>query len=247
MRRTILNSLSTPDKTGTGSEHVQQGRGRMKVREVSVPVLSATLILLMLATTNALGQQVPTDPASTHIFPAGGQRGTTVPVRVGGECISPYTRFILLGSGVAAEPELIEKVQGRYEPSPRRKPNETPIYYPREWKSSIAIAQDAPLGQTLWRTSSARGGTGARPFLVGDLPEFIETESNSTPEAAEAIKLPVTVNGQIAGERDLDYFSFKAQEGDVVTADVAVARLGSTLEPVVEFYDSRGQRLVAEE
>lgn len=205
------------------------------------------IFVIVALTAPVMAQQVPTDPASTHVFPAGGRRGTTVAVRVGGECLSPYTRFTVLGRGVSAEPELVERATARYEPSPRRKPGETPIYYPREWKSTITVAADAPVGQALWRVSSARGGTQARPFLIGDLPEFIETESNSTPATAEPITLPVTVNGQIAGERDVDYYRFAAQEHDVVTVDVAVARLGSTLEPVVELYDAQGRRLPVEE
>lgn len=192
-------------------------------------------------------QQVPTEPASTHIFPAGGRRGTVVPVRVGGEFLPPYTRFRLFGDGVGAPPELVEKVEGKYEPSPRRKPGGSPINYPREWKSEITISADAPPGQVLWRVSSARGGTGGRPFLVGDLPEFIESESNSTPERAESVVLPVTINGQIAGERDLDYFRFDATAGDVVTVDVAAARLGSPLDPVIEILDARGRRQAGEE
>ena len=192
-------------------------------------------------------QQVPTEPASTHIFPAGGRRGTVVPVRVGGEFLPPYTRFRLVGDKVTAPPELVEKVTGNYEPSPRRKPGNSPITYPREWKSEIAIAADAPLGQTLWRVSSASGGTGGRPFIVGDLPEFIESESNSLPDRAEHIDLPVTINGQIAGERDLDYFRFEAAAGEVVSLDIAAARLGSPLDPVVEIHDMHGRNQAVEE
>ena len=59
----------------------------------------------------------------------------------------------------------------------------------------------------LWWLACARGGTGGRPFLVGELPELIESESNSTPDKAEQLSLPVTLNGQIEGERDMDYFS----------------------------------------
>ncbi len=119
--------------------------------------------------------------------------------------------------------------------------------YPREWASTVDIAADAPLGTHLWRLSSARGGMGGRHFVVGDLPEFIETESNSLPDRAERITLPVTLNGQIEGERDLDYFVFTAAAGDVVTAEVTAARLGSPIETLVEFYDLTGQRLPTEE
>ncbi|MFN0053227.1 MAG: hypothetical protein ACKV0T_13675 [Planctomycetales bacterium] len=209
------------------------------------PILA--LLGLTVTVAPAFGQQVPTEPTSTHLFPAGGKRGTVVPVRVGGEFLPPYTRFRLMGDGVTAPSELIERAQPRYEPSPRRKPGGTPITYPREWKSEISIASDAPLGQKLWRVSSARGGAGGRPFIVGDLPEFIETESNSTPDQAERVTLPVTLNGQIAGERDLDYFTFQARLGEVVTVDVAAARLGSPLDPVVEVQDAAGRPLAPQE
>lgn len=215
-------------------------------RECKLPAL---LVLLLLAglTAPCRAQQVPTEPTSTHIFPAGGRRGTVVPVRVGGEFLPPYTRFRLVGEGVAAAPELVERTTAVYEPSLRRKPGGSQITYPREWKSEITLASDAPLGQKLWRVSSARGAAGGRPFIVGDLPEFIETESNSVPDRAERIVLPVTINGQIAGERDLDYFRFEATLGEVVSVDVAAARLGSPLDPVVEIQDSQGRRQAVQE
>lgn len=205
------------------------------------------MLIVVLSESQLAAQQVPTDPTSTHIFPAGGRRGTVVAVRVGGECLPPYTRFRVFGTGVTADTELVEPATGKYEPSPRRKPGESPMQYPREWNSSITIGPDAPLGQTLWRVSSARGGTSARPFIVGDLPEYIETESNSSPDRAEEVTLPVTLNGQIAGERDLDYFRFTASENEVVTVDVAAARLGSQLDPVIELQDAQGRRLPVEE
>ena len=41
-------------------------------------------------------------PVASYVFPAGGQRGTTVKVRVGGECLPPGMAFKLTGSGVTA-------------------------------------------------------------------------------------------------------------------------------------------------
>lgn len=212
--------------------------------------LAAVAIALAFAgicSTPAWSQQVPTDPTSSHIFPAGGRRGTKVAVRVGGECLPPYTRFRLFGPSVTAAAELGPKVPTRGDPSPRRRPGESHIFYPKEWLHSIDISDDAPLGMKLWRVSCARGGTGGRPFIVGDLAEFIETESNSTFDKAEPIALPITVNGQIDGERDLDYYRFSAQEGEVVAVDVLSCRLGSPLEPAVEFFDEAGQRVAAQE
>lgn len=205
------------------------------------------LLTSVLVPVVACAQQVPTDPSSTHIFPAGGQRGTVVDVRVGGECLPPSTRFRIWGEGLAAPPELGDRVMGNYAPSPRRKPSEQPVTHPTEWKSSISIAADAPVGAGLWRLSCARGGTGGRPFVVGELPEFIENEPNSVPEAAETVEIPVTINGQIAGEGDLDYYRFQASAGDVVKVETVAARLGSALDPVVEIFDPAGHRIAAQE
>lgn len=224
-----------------------QQRKSLLSRTICAGLRSLIGLSLAVSVFPCLAQQVPTEPTSSHIFPAGGRRGTAVSVRVGGEFLPPYSRFRLLGDGVSAPPVLVERTTVQYEPSPRRKPGGSQITYPREWRSEIAIASDAPLGQTLWRVSSARGGSGGRPFLVGDAPEFIETESNSLPERAERVTLPVTINGQIAGERDFDYYRFEAAAGSVVAVDVAAARLGSPLDAVVEIQDLRGRRLPAQE
>ncbi len=211
--------------------------------------LRAIAILLMSVAEGSIvsAQQVPTDPSSTHIFPAGGRRGTEVHVRVGGECLPPSTRFRIWGDGVTAPPVLGNRVTGKYAPSPRRKPSERPVTHPTEWQSSIVIAHDAPRGPALWRLSCARGGTGGRPFVIGDLPEFIESEPNSSMEQAEQVKMPVTINGQIAGESDLDFFHVTAKPGEVVTVDVAAARLGSSLDPVVRIMDPQGRRVATHE
>lgn len=204
-------------------------------------------LLAALVPPRILGQQVTTDPASTHIFPAGGRRGTAVEVRIGGECLPPQTRLRFLGDGISASDVLGPRAAPREEPSPRRNPGEQHINYPKEWTARLEIEEGAPLGPRFWWLACARGGTAARAFLVGDLPEFIESESNSLPQRAESVQLPVTINGQIAGERDRDYFRFSAQAGEVVVADVAAARLGSPLEAVVEFWDAAGKRLEAHE
>lgn len=188
------------------------------------------------------------EPTSTHIFPAGGRRGTVVPVRVGAECLPPGARFILRGDGVQGPDVLGRRAMTSHEPSPRRLPLDANfINYPKEWESEIRIGAHAPLGPCWWRVATAWGGTQMRPFLVGDLPEHIEKEPNSTPSLAERIELPVVVNGQIAGERDIDYFIFAAKAGETVVCDVMAARIGSPLDPLLELQDTRGHRLQPDE
>lgn len=212
------------------------------------PVLVSLVLLSHCIIQNSCwAQQVPSDPTSSHIFPAGGQRGTKVAVRVGGECLPPLTRFRIFGDGLSSPELLGSKLVSKGDASPRRRPGEVHIYYPKEWEHSIDIASDAAIGMHLWRLSCARGGTGGRPFIVGDLPEYIERESNSVLERAEEVALPITLNGQIDGERDLDYFQFELAKDAVVSIDVVSRRLGSPLEPVIEIYDEAGHRLSVHE
>lgn len=187
------------------------------------------------------------EPTSTHIFPAGGRRGSTVQVLVGTECAPPGTEFLLDGNGAVAPGRLEEEVFATGEPSLPRRPTEIPITYPRQWTSKITIAADAELGPVFWRLSCAQGGTASRPFLIGDLPEWIETESNSRPEDAETVSLPVTLNGQIHGERDVDFFRFTANKGETICCEVLARRLGSPLDPLVSLVDESGRPMPVQE
>lgn len=205
--------------------------------------------LSLLAMTSVTAQPVPTKlPDSVHLFPAGARRGTSVNVRIGVEQTPPHASFFIRGDGVTGDSELSEEVFDIGQPSPRRAPQEVPMHYPRQWAGTVAVAGDAPLGAAYWDTSCASGGsTGCLPFLIGDLPEFVESESNSSPERAEKISLPVTVNGQIHGERDLDYFRFELQAGEVVYCEVLARRLGSRLEPAVAILDESGRAVAWQE
>jgi hypothetical protein len=210
-------------------------------------VVGLAVAFSLLSGGNVFAQPKPGySPSSSHIFPAGAQRGTTVKIRVGAECIPPGTDFVVTGDGVSKGGKLNDQVFANSEPSPKREPTITPITYPREWASELTIDADAQLGPAYWRVNCAQGGTASRPFLIGDLPEFIEAESNSTFEDAEQIKLPVTVNGQIYGERDVDCFRFTAEAGQVISCEVIAGRLGSRLDPIVELLDARGRKVNAE-
>lgn len=182
-------------------------------------------------------------PTSTHIFPAGAQRGTTVPVRVGTECAPPRTEFQIRGVGVTGNSLLETELADSGEHSAHRKPTIIPITYPREWASEIRIADDAKFGVVYWRLHSAQGGTASRPFIVGDLPEFIEAESNSTFDLAERVEFPVTLNGQISGERDADHYRLSLKARQIVSFEVIAGRIGSPLDPVVDLLDIDGRPL----
>src|SRR5437660_7582622 len=99
---------------------------------------SVISLAAILATGPAWGQAVPSrEPSSTHIFPAGGKRGSVVKVRVGGECFPPGMNFTLLGAGITASSVLGPEVRPHYAPSVRRTPRDADgigasMSYPRE-------------------------------------------------------------------------------------------------------------------
>ncbi|MDR2643413.1 MAG: PPC domain-containing protein [Planctomycetaceae bacterium] len=78
-------------------------------------------------------------------------------------------------------------------------------------------------------------------YVVDDLPELVELESNDRMESAQKIKLPVVVNGRIDSRRDVDYFSFAGKSGETVMLDVMALSLGSPLDLSLEVLDSAGK------
>lgn len=75
---------------------------------------------------------------------------------------------------------------------------------------------------------------------VDNDPQIYDKEPNNTPAEAQAITLPVTIDGDIRSAPDGDYFRFTAKKGEHLTIEVAAARLGSPLDSVVEVLDSQG-------
>lgn len=86
-------------------------------------------------------------------------------------------------------------------------------------------------------------------LAVGNEPEILEEEPNSTVAQAQAVSVPVTINGHIdgggkaGGIADEDYFRFHASRGEQLSIDVAAARLGSTLDSVIEVLDAKGNAI----
>ncbi len=84
---------------------------------------------------------------------------------------------------------------------------------------------------------------------VGNDPEILEQEPNNSVAQAQAVTLPVTINGHIAGgaknggTADEDYFRFHATKDEKISIDVAAARLGSPLDSIIEVLDAQGNSI----
>ena len=185
------------------------------------------------------------EPAALYIFPAGGQRGTTVLARIGGMHLHESCPLELLGAGVKASPTIqrIEKIwfEGPIIPQPDSQRQED---YPSDYAAQFEIAPQAELGLRAWRVSTSQGITRAMRFVVGDLPEVVEEEMDGESIAVD-VTLPLTINGRIFPREDRDEWAFMARRGEVIRCEVHADRLGSPLDAQLEIVDQSGKRLAA--
>lgn len=182
-------------------------------------------------------------PVASYLFPAGGQRGTTVKVRVGGLFLYNRCGFDMLGPGVES-PRQIERMptlffEGPLLPLPDSQQAED---YPRDMAATVRIAADAALGVRRARLWTAEGAASGQQFVVGELPEIVEDEIEGDPVAVP-VQLPVTINGRIFPRENVDLWSFVADKGQSITCEVNAARIGSPLDAALAILDSAGRTL----
>jgi hypothetical protein len=201
--------------------------------------LVTPLLLLLLATS---AQANP--PVASYLFPAGGQRGTTVQLKVGGLFLNKRCNFALAGPGITATKEITSIptlwFEGPQLPLPDSQRQED---YPRDMAGSVTIAPDAPLGPRRGYVWTAEGVAPGLKFVVGDLPEIIEQEIDGDPIAVP-VKFPVTINGRIFPRQNVDLWSVDLKKGTTITASVMAARIGSPLDARLELLDPEGRVLV---
>lgn len=199
-----------------------------------VPVLRRCSLVIAAVIAMASVAVRSDEPSADYIFPAGGQRGTTVEFRVGAHFLHGGSPFEMSGDGVAAG-NRIERVETTwfegpmiFKPQSQRKED-----YPKDHRGTVTIAADARPGIRYWRLWTSQGAAAGRPFVIGDLPEVVENEIDGRP-VPEKVKLPVTINGRIFPREDVDIWEFHAEAGQSVTCEVLAARMGSPLDSRLE-------------
>lgn len=132
------------------------------------------------------------------VFPAGGQRGTTVQVElIGGQ------------GGLRGATEVI--VDG----APGITVSAVKVDDRAKMTATFTIAADAAPGRRMIRVKGGTTGlTSFRWFFVGPLPERVEGKDNNTPDTAETVTLPLVMNGVIDRPLDQDCFRFTGKAGD---------------------------------
>ena len=134
-------------------------------------------------------------PDIEYIYPAGAQRGTTVPVRIGGYYFHGQANFEMLGNGVKFQP-LIKRTKTIWFEGPliHQPLSQQSENYPKDHLNKISVSKDAALDHRLWRCWTSQGATKTLKFVIGDLPEVTENEMDGRP-IPQLVTLPVTANG----------------------------------------------------
>jgi hypothetical protein len=95
-------------------------------------------------------------------------------------------------------------------------------------------------GVTTLTVAGTNGSVVRIPFAMGELPEAREREPNNTSATAQAVTLPVIINGRIVSPADTDVFQIAAKAGETIVAEVTARRLNSPLDSVLKICDASG-------
>src|SRR5262245_39607703 len=201
--------------------------------------LQQAALVWLLAGASAWGEP----PHVSYIFPAGGQRGTKVNVRVGGHFLHERANFEMLGEGVTVPAEICRTETIWFEgPLIKIPASQAAEDYPQDFAAEISLAADAKLGNRWWRCWNAQGVTPPLPFVVGELPEVVEQEIDGAPLPV-AVAVPVTINGRIFPREDEDVWTFDSAAGQTLVCSAVARDLGSPLVPKLAAYDPSGKLL----
>lgn len=164
--------------------------------------------LLVLLTSPLLAQpQAPQyeELRLDSIFPAGGRRGETVKVEFKG-----------FGNGLTSPKQIV--IDG----PPGIAVQELKSINGSTLEATLVIAAEAPLGRRWLRVLSERSGlTNFAQFVVGSLPEVVESEPNNEPGKAQQVATPLVLNGRINPAADLDVYRFRGKAGEKLVAAIA--------------------------
>jgi len=81
------------------------------------------------------------------------------------------------------------------------------------------------------------------PYQLGYLPEAGEQEPNNREKEAQAVAVPLVINGRIQQAGDVDWFKFQGQSGQRFVAEVMARRLRSPVDSLVRLVDAQGKIL----
>ncbi len=172
----------------------QAGRKEGQLATKPVPGWCVAGILLLLAAASSVAQQGPLGPKAGYLYPAGGERGTTVQVTVGGDALAGVQRALVTGVGVTAtvgkfhrpmNPGQANRIRERLEEAQQALTQKNPLTAPR-------LYVFAPAAFTLLAREA-----GLTPEEIADLDEFrrrrTDPKRQDNPQIEETLQLTLQI------------------------------------------------------
>ncbi|HVY70394.1 MAG TPA: hypothetical protein VHH73_10730 [Verrucomicrobiae bacterium] len=104
---------------------------------------------------------------------------------------------------------------------------------------SFQLPPEVQPGIGFARLAGSNGVSELVPLVIDDLPSLAASGTNTAPTNAQALMLPVAVDGIASADRS-DYFHFRGTKGQRLAIDLLAARLASPLNPQVRLLDPQG-------
>ncbi len=149
------------------------------------------------------------------VYPAGGQRGTSFEIEIGGLNVSQATEVFVSGSGVKTE--IVTTPQTKKKFKRKKFDDQSSPQLADRLQVRVSIDKNATPGMRDIRLQNAKGVSNKLTFEVGQYSDVCETSVTSLQNPTLVTQLPATLCGQIMpGERD--YYSFSAKKGTKLVA-----------------------------
>jgi hypothetical protein len=182
-------------------------------------------------------------PEIGYVYPPGGKAGTVVPVFLGGAEWTPDMQFFVHDQRVKLE-VLGPPGELQIPPPPfwfgaKGRLSALPVL--RERPAKFTLPADLPPGPIRWQAANANGATSAGVFIIGTGAEVLEDDKRKGPQVLPA--LPITVNGRLWKNEEIDQYRIKAVTAGPITCELTARRLGSNFNGVIEVYDAKHTRI----
>lgn len=184
------------------------------------------ILILIISTTFVSAQKMTVG----FIYPAGGERGTTVDIEIGGLNIKNATEILISGDGITKAVLYTPEVtaQKRKRPGGMKLNDQSSPQLEDRIYVQVTIDKQATPGLRDLRLKSPGGISNKLPFEIGQYPNQVEQKGSSISQPNKINSLPATLCGQIM-PGEIDYFTFEAPKGMQLVA----AAKGRALVPYI--------------
>ena len=107
----------------------------------------------------------------------------------------------------------------------------------------IKLAPDVSVGVGAVRLITTAGASNLRLLLIDDLPTVLRKGGNNRREQAQAVSIPVAIDGA-SEPATADYYKITAKKGQRFSAEIFAQRIGSRMDAMMRLLDSSGRELM---